>query len=280
MRYLRILLIVLGLLAAIAHANELEVINLKHRSAEELLPIIRPLLGEDEMVSGMNFQLIVRASTRNMAQIRQLLDSIDTLPRNLKITVMQDVDSETVARLTELSGTVGLGRNAHLLVPDATGQVKNGVNARIISTRSLEDDKKTQQIRVLEGNRALVRSGQSVSVPQRQVVQTQWGTQVIETTQNRDVSSGFYVLPRVNGDRVTVEISTQNDSLAPNQVIGVYPTTRIQNSSSTLSGRLGEWMSMGGLEQQGSTENSTISSRSVSRLNEQRTILIKVDEAE
>ena len=123
-------------------------------------------------------------------------------------------------------------------------------------------------------------AGQSVSVPQRQVVQTQWGTQVIETTQNRDVSSGFYVLPRVNGDRVTVEISTQNDSLAPNQVIGVYPTTRIQNSSSTLSGRLGEWMSMGGLEQQGSTENSTISSRSVSRLNEQRTILIKVDEAE
>lgn len=275
-----LILLMFGLsLCSGAYSNELEIIDLKHRTAEELLPIIRPLLDKDEMASGMNYQLILRASTRNIAQIRRLLDSIDTRPRRLKITVMQDVDSDTVARLAEVSGSASPGRNARISLPDST--VRDGVNARIVSTRSLEDDKKTQQLQVMEGNRALVRSGQNVPVQQRQVVQGAWGPQVIDTTQYRDVASGFYVLPRVNGDNVTLEISTQNDSIAPDQnpnMGGGYPATRIQNTSSVVSGRLGEWIEIGGLGQQSSTDNSTITTRSSSRLNEQRTILIKVEE--
>lgn len=281
MKRLLIMLVFL-LLAASAGGNELEIINLRHRSAEELLPIIRPLLNQDEMASGMDYQLILRASPHNIAQIKRLLEGIDTLPRSLKITVMQDVDSETVARLTEFSGSVGLGRNARLTaqggVNAGTGPGADSLNARIVSTRQLEDDRKTQQLRVLEGNRALVRSGQNIAVPQRQVVQTPWGTQVVETTQYRDVASGFYVLPRVHGDTVTVEISTQNDSLAPGQ--NTYPTTRIQNTSGTVSGRLGEWMTLGGVNQQSNTDSSTITTRSTSRLNEQRNVLIKVENVE
>lgn len=268
------MLLLAGLLTTAACASELEIINLKHRNAEELIPIIRPLLDKDEMVSGMNYQLILRASPHNIAQIKRLLEGIDTLPRRLKITVMQNVDSDTVARLTEISGSVGVG-NARISAPGSTG--RDGLNARIISTRSLEDDKKTQQLQVLEGNRALVKSGQSVPVPQRQVVQNAWGTQVVETTQYRDVASGFYVLPRIHGDTVTLEISAQNDSLAPNQNTGNYPVTRIQNTSSIVSGRLGEWINVGG-GQQSSTDNSTITTRSTSRLNEERNVLIKVEE--
>ncbi len=275
MKKILILLITCLFLTTAVCASELEIINLKHRTAEELLPVIQPLLDKDEMVSGMNYQLILRASPRNIAQIKRLLEGIDTLPRSLKITVMQNVDSDTAARLTELSGSVGVG-NARISVPGSTG--RDGLNARIISTRSLEDDKKTQQLQVLEGNRALVRSGQSVPVPQRQVVQNAWGTQVIETTQYRDVASGFYVLPRIHGDTVTLEISAQNDSLASNQNTGNYPATRIQNTSSIVSGRLGEWINVGGGGQQSSTDNSTITTRSTSRLNEERTVLIKVEE--
>lgn len=275
------MLLITGLLLTSGvEASELEIINLKHRSADELLPIIRPLLDQDEMVSGMNYQLILRASPRNIAQIRRMLDSIDTRPRSLRITVMQDVDSETVARLTEVSGSIGLGRNARVTIPGNNGAAmgRDNLNARIISTRSLEDDRKTQQLQVLEGNRARVSTGQTMQVPQRQVVQTAWGTQVISTMQTQDVASGFYVLPRINGDNVTLEISTQNDSIAPNQNQANYPVTRIQNTSSRVTGRLGEWIAIGGLSQQNSTDNSTITSRSSSRLDEQRNVLIKVEE--
>ena len=264
---------------------ELEIIALKHRSAEEVLPIIRPLLDKEDVASGMNYQLILRTSPHNLAQIRKLLESIDVAPRSLKITVMQNVDSETVARLTEVSGNVGLSREARVSVPGSgnnsglnveLGQGGDRLKAHVISTRSLEDDRKTQQLQVLEGSRALVHSGQSVAVPQRQVIQNQWGTRVIDSMQYQEVGSGFYVLPRVNGNRVTLEISAQNDSLAQGSTD--QPAMRIQQTSSTVSGRLGEWLEIGGIGQQKSNDSSTISTRDTSRMREQRSVLIKVEE--
>jgi hypothetical protein len=265
---------------------ELEVIELRHRSAEELLPIVRPLLDKDDVASGMNNQLILRASPKRIAEIKKLLESLDTAPRRLKITVMQDVDSDTVARLTEVSGSVGVGRNARVTVPGSgdtgglsveAGRGQDKLRARGYSTRSIETDRKTQQLQVIEGNRALVRSGQSVPVPVRQVIQRPWGTEVIDSTEYKQVDSGFYVLPRISGDRVTLEISAQNDALAPG---GTYPTTHTQQTSSTVSGRLGEWIAVGGIGRGGDTDSSTVSTRSAARSQEQRNVLIKVEEVE
>ncbi len=280
MKKILMLLVSGWLFVATALANELEVIDLKHRSAEELLPVIRPLLDKDEMASGMNYQLILRASPRNIKQIKRMLESLDTAPRRLIISVMQDVDNETASRMIEMSGSIGVGRNARITVPGSSGVLdgsRDTLHARVISTRMLEDDHKTQQLQVLEGNRALVRSGKSVPVTQR--VQSGWGAQVIETTQYRDVNSGFYVLPRVNGDKVTLEITTQNDSLVPNQGAG-NPTTRTQDASSIVSGQLGTWIALGGIGQRSSQDDSSITISSRSNANEQRTVLIKVEEVD
>jgi len=264
---------------------ELEVIPLRHRNVEDVLPIIRPLLDSDGVASGMNNQLILRTSPHNLDEIRKLLESIDTAPRRLKITVLQNVDSDTARRLTEVSGSVGLGRDARVSVPGSTdaggltveaGLGADRMRARVLSTRSLEDDKKTQQIQVLEGSRALVSVGQSVPVLQRQVVQSPWNTQVIESTQYQNVTSGFYVRPRLSGDRVTLEISAQNDALAPNS--GNPPTTRVQQVTTTISGRLGEWLVLGDTSQQTVDNGSTLSTRSVSDVHERRNVLLKVEE--
>ena len=260
----------------------LEIIQLRHRSAEEVLPVIRPLLDQNDTASGMNYQLILRTSERNIEQIRELLKSIDVAPRRLKITVMQNVDSETAARLTEVSGNVRLSREARVgllgsgnsgfNVEAARGQER--LKARIDSSSMHEEGRNTQQLQVLEGNRALVRSGQSVPVQKREVIQSPWGTRVIDSTQYQEVASGFYVLPRINGDQVTLEISTENNSLAP----GDGSVMRLQQTSTTISGRLGEWLEAGGLRQQQNGDDSTISMRGASRMREQRSILIRVEE--
>ncbi|OGS92620.1 MAG: hypothetical protein A2Z95_07250 [Gallionellales bacterium GWA2_60_18] len=281
-------LVSLALLLVAAPAwAELEVIALKHRNAEELLPIIRPLLDGDDVASGMNSQLILRTSPKRLTEIKKLLESLDVAPRRLRITVMQDVDSDTIARLTEVSGSIGIGKDARLSVPGSgdtsglnveLGQGQDKLRARVTSTRSLENDHKTQQLQVLEGNRALVRSGQSVPVAQRQVIQRPWGTEVIDSTQYQQVDSGFYVLPRVNGDRVTLEVGAQNDALVSGG--STYPTTRTQQASSTVSGRLGEWLVVGGTGQQNDIDDGTITTRSASRSQERRNVLIKVEEIE
>ncbi len=273
------------LLPRLVWAGELEIIELRHRSAEEVLPVIRPLLDRGDVASGMNYRLILRTSPRNLEQVRRLLESIDVAPRRLKITVMQNADSETVKRLTEVSGDVGLGREARVSVPGSgddsglnveLGRGQDRLKARVTSTRALEDERNTQRLQVLEGNRALVRSGQSVPVPQRQVIHDQWGTRVIDSTQYQEAGSGFYVLPRISGDRVTLEISAQNDAFVPGS--GDQPVMRVQQASSTVSGRLGEWLEVGGSGQQQNNDDSTLSTRGTSRTRGQRSVLIKVEE--
>lgn len=279
------ILLWLMLLPCLAYADEIEVIALKHRSADEVLPIIRPLLDHDAVASGIDYQLILRTSEKNLQQIRKLLERIDIPPRRLQISVMQNVDSETVARLTEISGSIGAGRDARISVPGSgnrsglnveVGQGRDRLNANVISTRTLEDERKTQQIQVLEGGRALVSSGQSVPITQRQVIQQPWGTQIVESIQYQDVSSGFFVQPRLNGDIVTVEISAQNDSLAPN----IGNSLRVQQTSTTVSGRLGEWLVVGGTARQGESNDGTLSTRSIGTAAEQRKVLIRVDEVD
>lgn len=278
---MKFLLLWLALASGIACADEMEIISLKHRSADDLLPVITPLLDKDGVASGMNNQLILRTSVKNSAQIKRLLERIDVPPRSLRISVMQNVDSNTVARLTEVSGSIGLNRNTRLNLPEnpntqgasiGVAQGKDHLKAKIISTRSLEDDHRTQQIQVLEGKRALVSSGQSLPVDQQQVTQQQWGTQIIHTTRYQDVNSGFFVLPRVNGDIVTVEIHAQNDSLTNNADL------RLQQTSSVVSGHLGEWLLVGGTAQQRDAQDGTISTRHLDTRQEQRNVLIKVEE--
>lgn len=269
------------LLLSLSARAELAVIELKHRSAEELLPIVQPLVDKGGVASGMNYQLILRTSPRNLAEIRKLLNSIDVAPRKLRVTVMQDVDRDTAERLVGISG--GVGSNPRITLPDSgggagmeIGQGRDRLKANVISTRSLEAGRNTQQLQVLEGNRALVRTGQSMPVPQRQVIQHPWGSQVVDTTEYRDVERGFYVLPRVSGDRVTVEIDAQND--APGR--GDPQAVSTQRASTTLSGRLGEWMELGGTGSQETVDDGTISTRSLARSREQRSVLIRVEEVE
>jgi len=275
------------LLSPLASAAELEIINLRHRSAEDVLPVIRPLLNEGDVASGMNYQLILRTSPHNLEQIRKLLESVDVTPRRLRISVLQNADSETVARLTGVSGNIGLSREARIAVPESgnggglnveLGAGQDRLRAKVLSSRVLEDERNAQHLQVLEGNRALVRSGQSVPVPQRQVIQDQWGTRVIDSTQYQEADSGFYVLPRVNGDRVTLEVSAQNDAFVPGS--GDQPAVRVRQTSSTVSGRLGEWLEVGGSGQHKTSDSSTISTRGTSRMQDQYSVLIKVEEIE
>ena len=281
--------ICVGLLVAmlgmgVAFANELEIITLKHRSTEEVLPLIRPLLDPDDVANGMNGQLILRTSPRNLAQIKQLLDSIDTAPRRLRISVMQNVDRATVARMNEVSGTLGAGSARRISVPGRSDQAGLDVrlqqggdklHARLDSGDTLTQDHKTQQLQVIEGGRAFVRVGVNVPVPQQLVIQRPWGTEVIDQTQYQEVSSGFYVSPRLQGDTATLDISTQNDSIATTP--GLYSSQNVQHVASTLSGRLGEWMELGGMSQTQSGREATLTSRNNSQVDEQHNVFIKVE---
>ena len=68
----------------------LEVVTLRHSTAEQVIPVLRPLLEPGGALSGQFNQLIVRTSAANLAQIRAALDAIDQPQRRLTISVRFD----------------------------------------------------------------------------------------------------------------------------------------------------------------------------------------------
>lgn len=262
-----------------------EVIPLQHRSSDEIIPVLQPLLDKQGAISGMQGQLIVRTTPANLQEIKRLLAEIDTAPRRLIITVKQDVDRATEQRLRAISGSSGAA-GARVTIAGSEGnsgqtaetgrQQGGGQKARVLSSRSLESDRNTQHVQVLEGSRAFIRSGQSLPQPARGLIYSPQGdVRVIENTQMRDAVTGFSVLPRVHGDQVTLEVSPQRDKPSM-QMPGAID---IQQMTTTVSGRLGEWIELGGVGQGQAEQAGATAARSIKTAGQQRKVLIKVEEA-
>src|SRR5688572_3259939 len=85
----------------------LEVIPLRYRSAQEIIPVIQPLLPRGGSVSGLQGQLVVRTTPANLDEIKRILATIDVAPRQLMITVRQDADTARRQSRAEISGEMG-----------------------------------------------------------------------------------------------------------------------------------------------------------------------------
>ncbi|MGH8771464.1 MAG: secretin N-terminal domain-containing protein, partial [Burkholderiales bacterium] len=200
----------------------LEVISLNYRTAQEVIPLVQPIVNQSGgTVTGAQNQLIIRTSPDKLAEIRKILAAIDKAPRQLLITVEQGANSERRKSEAEIAANVG-NDNARVILPgsgDERGVTVEGqrrddsIRARVHNQQSIARDNSTQQVRVLEGNPAFIYVGQTIPLRERALIKTPAGTQITESTHYRDVANGFHVLPRVAGDRVTLEISPQREML-------------------------------------------------------------------
>ena len=267
--------------AVFAQSGTVEVITLNYRTAEQVMPLLRPMLDKNGTMTGMQNQLIVRTSPANLNELKKILATIDAMPRRLLITVRQDAalerdrsEAQAGARIVTGSGSVVVG--------EAGRSGDSGLRARIDNTRSLNDDRNTQSIQVLEGNSAFINVGHSVAVPQRQVTRTIINGQAVDRvssgTEYRDVQTGFHVLPRVNGDRVVLEINPQRDTFASPEQNLPAGSINIQRAATTVSGRLGEWIELGGIAQGGVNQQTVILGSTRETSSDSRRVLVKVDE--
>ena len=63
----------------------LEVIPLKYRTAEQIIPTLKPMLDKNGSMSGMQNQLIVRTTPANLAELKKILASLDAVCLPIKI---------------------------------------------------------------------------------------------------------------------------------------------------------------------------------------------------
>ena len=266
---------------ASAQQTVLEVIDLKYRSAEQIVPMLKPLLAPGGAISSLQNRVILRTTPQNMAELKKVLDAVDTMPKRLVISVRQEAVGTGLANEAEVSGSIGAG-DARATVPGSRSQqggtvvIRKGdnvVRGRVISSQSAATDRGVQTVQVLEGNEATIRIGRSVPIRSQNVIQTPQGTQISQSVEYRDADTGFRVRPRVNGDRVTLEINSRRDTLAdPNS-----QTFDVQRVDTVVSGKLGEWMEIGGMDQNRvQNEGGTISRRTGS-VSDDRKVFLKAD---
>ena len=267
--------VVLGwLVAARAQQTVLEVIELNYRNADQVIPILKPLLAPGGTISGMQSRIIVRTTPQNLAELRNVLGVVDAMPRKLTISVRQQSNASGTGSESETSGSVGNDR-ARVTVPGTgsnpggTGVIRRGddkVRGRELQSQSAVTDSSVQRLQVLEGNEAFIQVGQSVPV-------RSLSAQGSETIQYRDAGAGFYVRPRVSGNQVTLSISTRRDSVADPNTGAI----NVQHVDTVVSGRLGEWLEVGGTAQESVQRDSgTVYRRSVGGLDDRR-VFLKVE---
>jgi hypothetical protein len=158
---------------------------------DEIIPIVRSLLKPNQAISGTGYKLILRASSETVAEVRRMLSQLDQGLSNLLISVRQGdaMDAE---------------RNETAAIIRYDSETGGAVSGSVARDRIGRDWQGVQRVRVLEGNPAHIQTG--VTLFQPDVVRSYEGTTVTYGSQ-RNIGTGFYVLPRLKGNRVNLEIS-------------------------------------------------------------------------
>jgi len=278
-------ILLLSMLATAVLADyPLKIIPLKHRSAEELIPVIRPMLGPGENVGGMQYQLFVRASAKGLRDIELLLAELDRTRKNLKITLQQDVARSGGATSQGISGE-GRAGDVRVIVPSRGesggrgglvigGAEEDSLRYKITRSTGSSQDNNSQFINVLEGSLAFIRVGQSLPYVQRFLAFA--GNRVVygQDTQFLNVTTGFEVLPRLNGDRVELEIAPRLSFIGNRGVQDVH----FQELRTTISAKLGEWVDLGGINTSRDEVSRAILETASTKSGERRVVRLRVEE--
>jgi len=241
-----------------AWTDTIEVIQLYNKPAQEMIPVLRPMLDAGGSLSGTGFQLIVRTSQDNLAQLKRIIARLDTAPRQLLISVYQGSAQSLSAASRSLSIGYSSSEFRALAGPTVPPAVSAGggrvtVAGSAYSTDTDLSDNPVHQLRVLEGSDGYIETGQTIPVFTGHV----WhrpGPDVVEgQVDYRDAMTGFYVRPRITGRDVILDINPYRS--APSEAGGGVIET--QTAATTLRGELGQWIEIGGVKTEAIRSGST-----------------------
>ena len=283
---MNILMALLGgisLFAGVALADPIQTIQLKHRPADEIMPVIKPLLGPDDSLTGQGYQLFIRTSEKNFEQVRQMVSKLDTAAKMLLVSVFQGNDRELRAlgvsgnfQYQDSDAKVGLGSS------DKSGQrgadvkysTRNAsAGAHTFSTRGRLSDNPIHQLRISEGSEGYIETGESIPYFSGSYWRGGRHGLVGGGVDYKDINTGFYVLPRIHGEQVTMDVSPYKQSQS-RQRGGDIET---QSASTRITGQLGEWLAIGGITGQTRRYNTSVGSYGSTQSRDNASIWIKAD---
>ena len=232
-----------------AFAQAIEVLDLRFRTADQVLPVLQPLVEPGGALSGQGSQLFLRTSRANAAQIRQVLATLDRPPRQFQIHVRQDLIQDGTSQQRNVDGSVTI--TSRRSFGSANVDVRDGAST---STRGAE-----QTLRVLEGGRAYLVMGAAIPFTFRHWVRGPGGNWTgTQQTTYYEALTGFFVQPQLAGNLVTLDIEPEDAQVSASGIDRARLATQVQV-------RLGEWTPLGGAEMRSDTASAGRSASSASQ---------------
>lgn len=251
--------------------NPMEIIQLKARPAAEIIPIIKPLLEPGSSLTGINNQLIIRATPKQIAEVRKLLERIDRPARKLIIYVRHGSSYDLNRNGISIDINRKLGSHTRIVTGQKTPPGTARLRTRSASTRNQLDS--THHVQTLEGKPAFIATGRSVPIDEQTTTISGGVIQQQNSVRYLDVTTGFYVIPYLNGNQVSLNISPHMQRHG-----SIHGTYDISSAHTTVRGRIGEWITIGGVSSSTSRNRSDILRKSQTSGHDQRSIQLLVQE--
>lgn len=258
-RWLPLMILVCLMLGqvSVARSEAFRVIQLQHRFAADILPLVAPLLNEGEKATGSDSVLILRASTGRLAELTDLITTLDRPRKTLKISLRQER-----ARATG-DLRVGLYRGgSDPLQPEGQRTLGN----RQQTTESF--------LRVLEGETGLLILGREVPFTTAMAVIAGRHRGFSRTVEYKTVTTGFWVRPQVLGHKIFLEVAPHMMAQGPQG----EETLELQELKTTVELPPGQWVDLGQQLQQADEVSSSIVRLQTGHTQGEGRVWIRVDD--
>lgn len=247
--------------------RRIEVFELRHQTAAELIPIVAPLLADGSSVTGAQDRLIVNGTDAELDRLREVLAQLDRPLRRLRISVRQ--------RLAGSADQARLGIGGDIVFQSESGRGPAGdLRIRSLGTRSERDSEHLHFVQAVEGRPAFIQTGVAVPIANRQITGDRYGTVVQDSIELRELERGFYVTPQLAGDTVTLYIAPRLERLAPDNG-GII---ELQGAETVVSGPLGSWLAIGGAGEAAAGEQRGVLARTRRAGEQHYQVEVKVEE--
>ena len=257
-KYLRIFSVLLFLttiiLSNVSHADEVAVIRIKYRGAEEMAPIIQSLLSPDGHLSvdtRVN-SLVIVDSPAAIQRVHDYLNRFDVPIERLRIRVRFYEKQTDDQRAASIDGSVS-GKDWRIATG---GQNKDGVEINLENRKRDQNSVSEYFVMTSSGSPAYIATGKEI--PYRQT----WGYRLGRHRKKtgpvtyKQIETGFEVTPRIVGDQVNLKIIPRVTH--DNTTDGVI---RFHGAQTNLMVPLGQWVEIGGSDRQQNEIVSEILSR-------------------
>jgi hypothetical protein len=229
------LLLFVALWPAFAAGERIELFATKARPAQDLVPVLEPLVQPGGTVTSMGNQLIVKGTEAQITTISRLLEQLDRPPTPLLIEVRTGAGANVLDEAAALAGTVSV------LGDPAGNAVEGDVRGHVRSYRTQRDSDAEQFVRAVEGRPAFIAVGREIPIREFRTEIYPGAVVRRDAVEYRPATRGFYVIPWVQGDQVRLQIRQRADSYR-----GERQGFDVQRAETTVSGPMGEWLSLAG----------------------------------